>query len=228
MPRPLDPRIADILRKYEEDPRDDKGVIWDCHGTWVVYHRALERVAAKAGVSFSKPDILRSERDEAVILCSGKLGDREDWEIGEALIGVNYKVSGKQAAYVYAMALKRARDRLILKLIGLHGLLYSEEESDDFRQSGNQPAPQRQSDRHINEDAGQDDGPTDREIAEEFISECEAKIEHFKDPIALKSWWASPELASQAEQFCLTGEDTAALKPKVAARIKQLSLKVAA
>jgi hypothetical protein len=175
MPRPLDPRIADILRKYEEDPRDDKGVIWDCHGTWVVYHKALERVAAKAGVSFSKPDILRSERDEAVILCSGKLGEREDWEIGEALIGVNYKVSGKQAAYVYAMALKRARDRLILKLIGLHGLLYSEEESDDFRQSGNQ-APQRQSDRHIVEDAPEDDGPSWSQMAAQSMADALNKM----------------------------------------------------
>jgi hypothetical protein len=171
MPRPLDPRIADILRKYEEDPRDDKGVIWDCHGTWVVYHKALERVAAKAGVSFSKPDVLRSERDEAVILCSGKLGEREDWEIGEALIGVNYKVSGKQAAYVYAMALKRARDRLILKLIGLHGLIYSEEESDDFRQSGREPQ-QRQSDRHITEDAGQDDEPSWSQMAAQSMADA--------------------------------------------------------
>jgi hypothetical protein len=171
MPRPLDPRIADILRKYEEDPRDDKGVIWDCHGTWVVYHKALERVAAKAGVSFSKPDILRSERDEAVILCSGKLGEREDWEIGEALIGVNYKVSGKQAAYVYAMALKRARDRLILKLIGLHGLLYSEEESDDFRGGSQQQAP-RQSDRHIVEDAPEDDGPSWSQMAAQSMADA--------------------------------------------------------
>ena len=165
MPRPLDPRIADILKKYDEDPRDDKGVIWDCHGTWVVYHRALERVAAKAGITFSKPDVLRKERDEAVILCSGALGEREDWEIGEALIVVNYRVSGKQAAYVYAMALKRARDRLILKLVGLHGLIYSEEEADDFKQ------PQRTTPTVVSSG-----GPTeaDKANAAPWISEVEA------------------------------------------------------
>jgi hypothetical protein len=133
MPRQLDPRIAEILRTYGEDPSDQKGVIWDCHGTWVVYHKALERVAARANISFDAPTILRAERDEAVILCTARMGERVDWDIGEALIGVNYRVSGKQAAYVYAMALKRGRDRLILKLTGLHGLTYSEEESDDFR-----------------------------------------------------------------------------------------------
>lgn len=133
MPRQLDPRIAEILRNYGEDPTDSKGVIWDCHGTWVVYHRALERVAARAGISFDKPDVLRAERDEAVIMVTGRMAERTDWDIGEALIGVNYRVSGKQAAYVYAMALKRGRDRLILKLVGLHGLLYSEEEADEFK-----------------------------------------------------------------------------------------------
>lgn len=140
MPRQLDPRIAEILRTYGEDPHDQKGVVWDCHGVWVVYHKALERVAARANISFDAPTILRAERDEAVILCTARMGDRVDWDIGEALIGVNYRVSGKQAAYVYAMALKRGRDRLILKLTGLHGLTYSEEESDDFRQQPAAPA----------------------------------------------------------------------------------------
>ncbi len=46
---------------------------------------------------------------------------------------MNYRVSGKQAAYVYAMAEKRGKDRVILKLIELHGLVYSEEEADEFR-----------------------------------------------------------------------------------------------
>jgi len=75
------------------------------------------------------------ERDEAVILVSGRMGDRTEWSIGEALINVNYRVSGKQAAYVYAMAEKRAKDRVILKLVGLHGFLYSEEEADEFKTS---------------------------------------------------------------------------------------------
>src|SRR3954469_9473986 len=30
---------------------------------------------------------------------------------------------------------KRAKDRVILKLVGLHGLLYSEEEADEFKSS---------------------------------------------------------------------------------------------
>jgi hypothetical protein len=59
--------------------------------------------------------------------------ERVEWSIGEALVNVNYRVSGRQAGYVYAMAEKRAKDRVILKLLELHGLVYSEEEADEFR-----------------------------------------------------------------------------------------------
>ena len=63
------------------------------------------------------------------------MGERTEWSIGEALVNANYRVSGRQAAYVYAMAEKRAKDRVILKLVGLHGLLSSEEEADEFKSS---------------------------------------------------------------------------------------------
>src|SRR4051812_32354333 len=125
-----DQQIADILAKYGEPIA---GSIWRVQGQAVIYHKALERIAAQAGIVFGPPTILRAERDEAVILVTGSMGDRAEWSIGEALVNVNYRVSGRQAAYVYAMAEKRAKDRVILKLIGLHGLLYSEEEADEFK-----------------------------------------------------------------------------------------------
>ena len=127
-----DKQIADILAKYGEPLA---GNVWRVQGTAVIYHKALERIAAQAGIVYDKPEIIRAERDEAVILVSGRMGDRTEWSIGEALINVNYRVSGKQAAYVYAMAEKRAKDRVILKLVGLHGFLYSEEEADEFKTS---------------------------------------------------------------------------------------------
>jgi predicted secreted protein len=130
-----DSTIRDILAKYGE--KHDKGTVWAVQGTPVILHKALERIAAKAGITFDVPQILRAERDEAVMLVVGHLpapeGARTEWSVGEALVGANYRVSGKQAAYVWAMAEKRAKDRVILKLIGLHGLAYSEEEADQFK-----------------------------------------------------------------------------------------------
>ena len=127
-----DRKIADVLARFGEPMA---GNVWRVQGTAVIYHKALERIAAQAQIQFDPPTLVRAERDEAVILVTGRMGDRVEWSIGEALVGANYRVSGKQAAYVYAMAEKRAKDRVILKLVELHGLVYSEEEADEFRQS---------------------------------------------------------------------------------------------
>jgi hypothetical protein len=124
-------RVREILERFGED----MSATWMLQSQRVIYHQAVERIAIKAGVVFEEPTVLRAERDEAVILVRGRLDDRWDYDIGEALMNVNYRVSGKQAGYVWAMALKRGRDRLILKLIALHGLVYSEEEADDFKAS---------------------------------------------------------------------------------------------
>jgi len=127
-----DQQIADILAKYGEPIA---GNIWRVQGQAVIYHKALERIAAQAGIAFHPPTILRAEHDEAVILVTGSMGGRTEWSIGEALVNVNYRVSGRQAAYVYAMAEKRAKDRVILKLVGLDGLLSSEEEAEELKSS---------------------------------------------------------------------------------------------
>ena len=115
-----DKKISEVLAKFGEPMA---GNVWRVQGTAVIYHKSLERIAAQAKIIFDEPKIIRAERDEAVIQVTGRMGERVEWSIGEALIGVNYRVSGKQAAYVYAMAEKRAKDRVILKLIELHGLV---------------------------------------------------------------------------------------------------------
>ena len=123
--------VRDHFRKAEV--RLDSNDVWAIQGTPVVKHRALERLAAALKIKFEKPDVLRHERDEAVLLVSGSLGDASEWSIGEAVVNVNYRVSGKMAAYVYAMAEKRAKDRVIIKLANLHGV-YSEEEAEEFKE----------------------------------------------------------------------------------------------
>ena len=119
--------------------------VWSVHGTPVVKHKALERLAAALRIKYQTPIILRAERDEAVILVTGTIekppnagSDPVEWSIGEACVNVNYLVEGKMAPYVYAMAEKRAKDRVILKLAGLHGV-YSEEEADEFKSNNETP-----------------------------------------------------------------------------------------
>lgn len=126
MAKPLDPRIQDILKQYHPNPR---AAVWDCHGTTVIYHKDVEIVAAAAGIVFDKPTVLEANgKDKCVALCvTAYLGDRSDWSVGEAAPGNN------KNAYPYAMAEKRARDRVVLKLLGLAGFVYSEDESEDFK-----------------------------------------------------------------------------------------------
>jgi hypothetical protein len=165
MSREADKQIADILVRYGEP---FGGNVWRVSGTAVIYHKTLERIAAQAGIVFDAPIIVRSERDEAVLLVTGRLSgakagtERVEWSLGEALVNVNYRVSGKQAAYVYAMAEKRGKDRVILKLIELHGLVYSEEEADEFRRG--QPAPIRQA------EVGEPDEP----LSDDLTDACNA------------------------------------------------------
>jgi hypothetical protein len=125
MAKKLDPVIADVLKSYGFGADS----AWDCHGTWVVYHRVLEQIAAKAGIAFDPPMPLETNGGaKSVAICvTGRKGDKSEWSIGEAAPGNN------KNAYPYAMAEKRAKDRVILKLIGLHGLAYSEDEADDFK-----------------------------------------------------------------------------------------------
>lgn len=126
MPKKLDKKIEDVLKKYGFGPE----ACWDCHGVWVIYHRVLEQIASKAGISFSQPFIVEARGDQRVAaLCvTGAVGDAEEWSIGEAS-----PVNNKNP-YPWAMAEKRAKDRVILKLLGLHGDVYSEEEAEDFKE----------------------------------------------------------------------------------------------
>jgi hypothetical protein len=128
-----DEKITDILAKYGEPL---VGNIWRVQGQAVIYHKALERIAARAQIHFDRPTIVRAEADEAVILVMGHMDERTEWSFGEAKLNANYRISGRQAPYLWSMAEKRGKDRVVLKLIELHGDVYSEEEIDRGEATG--------------------------------------------------------------------------------------------
>lgn len=118
--------IADFQAKYKV--AEDE--LWEVHGsTWCVKHKALERIAAEVGIVFDLPQlkVCDLEKGLVVVLASGKLGDVVFHSFGEAT------PRNCKNAYMVAMAEKRAVDRVILKLLAVHGDLYSEEEADDFK-----------------------------------------------------------------------------------------------
>jgi hypothetical protein len=114
----------------------DSDEIWEVHGsTWVVKHKALERVAVETGIVWLRPSVQVCDLTNkiAVICAFGKLGEREEWSFGEA------SPANNKNSYPMAMAEKRARDRVILKLLVAHGSLYSESEAEEFTQPRQNP-----------------------------------------------------------------------------------------
>lgn len=222
--------VFEVLNRYGET---DQSNVWRVQNAVVIKHACLERVAAKARIMFDLPTILRAERDEAVILVSGHLDKRSDWSIGEALIGSNYRVSGKQAAYVYAMAEKRAKDRVILKLINLHGLAYSEEEADEFReqrQTEKQDAASPTS--HISR---QEEGSPFDDVLEtqagardRLMKEWRAYISKFNSTRDLALWWNGDARKKATKDFDLPTSDLEDLKAAVIARKAEIERRVAA
>lgn len=144
----LDHRIEVIRDRFGLDASD----FWELKqkkGTWVAKHSALEVAAVKAGIEFDNPTIVeaKTEAGIAAVCVAGSMDQdgklRREWSIGEA------SPKNNMNAYPWAMAEKRAKDRVILKLIGIHGLVYSEDEmSDADERPARQDAAPRQQSRH--------------------------------------------------------------------------------
>lgn len=120
-----------LIDIFKEIGLSKEQATWDCHGTPVALHKALEQVAAHQGITFDQPVMIEAnaEKKTVVMQVSGRLGDNVEWSVGEATTYNN------KNSYPYAMAEKRAKDRVILKLIGVAGFVYSEDEADDFKNS---------------------------------------------------------------------------------------------
>lgn len=104
---------------------------------WIALHKFLEQVAHRANIVFDEPKIFNCTADEVALYVWGKKGDNSAWSIGEA------SKANNQNSYRWAMAEKRAKDRVILKLLGIAGDVYSEEEADEFKNEGKKAADEK-------------------------------------------------------------------------------------
>ena len=140
----LNEKLKKLLSEVGEkvDMSDDKNsAVWSLpqnKNVLIIKHKALEKISAHLGMWFDPPTILESDTDKKIVslvvkgyIDDGK-GKNTAWSIGEVSPD-NYKTYAKQSTYPYAIAEKRAIDRVILKLLGVHGDMYSEEEAEDFK-----------------------------------------------------------------------------------------------
>ena len=123
-----------VGEKLKEVGETAETALWDCHGTLCVYHKALERIAAAQGVTFDDPQLISVDLEagntgSAAVWVRGHLGEKSEWSYGEA------SKHNSKNKFPLAMAEKRAKDRVILKLIGLHGYVYSDDELEDTEEA---------------------------------------------------------------------------------------------
>jgi hypothetical protein len=127
----MDKRVEKILKQYLPDDMALKDAVWKHKqsGLYIASHKALEIVAAEAGVTYDNPQVLELNLDAktCAVLVTGRLKEACEWSIGES---ATYNTN---IGYPCSMAEKRGKDRVILKLLGIHGFIYSEEEIEESK-----------------------------------------------------------------------------------------------
>jgi len=165
----LEPRIEAVRAKYDLSVDD----FWQIkqNKQWVCKHAALEIVAVKAKIEWLPPQIIEANAPALVtsMIVTGRMGDRVEWATGETN-QTNYSVSGKQPAYPWAMSEKRAKDRVVLKLVGIHGLVYSEDEMPSVSAQETPTASKN-------------------DAARETFTRLQKDFRTIKDTDKLKLWW---------------------------------------
>jgi hypothetical protein len=177
----LDPRIEAIRERYGLE-RDD---FWKIpqNKQWVCKHAALEVIATKAKVEWQIPQIIQADTANgiAVMVAVGKMGDRVEWATGEA------SPKNNKNAYPWAMAEKRAKDRVVLKLVGIHGLVYSEDEigHDKTEDTQQRESPKAVAERHVTAQKN--------EKARETFAALQSDMRQCKTKDDLGRWWRDEE-----------------------------------
>jgi len=121
-------KIKDLAQKYDLSKDDFWELKRGTRSMWIITHDACEKIAAKENIQFGAPTIYRDSNQDVAIVGDAKRGNKVIWSTGEA------SPKNCKAPYMFAMAEKRLKDRLVLKLINAYEYgVYSEEEADNFK-----------------------------------------------------------------------------------------------
>ena len=120
--------IRELQTKYKLS-KDD---FWEVRGgIWVITHNACEKIAEIEKIKFLQPEV-HYWLDSICLIGFAEKDEKFIWATGEAS-DQNVKGQGK---YYWAMAEKRLKDRLTLKMINAYEWgIYSEEESEAFKKN---------------------------------------------------------------------------------------------
>ena len=123
-------KLPEHLEKLRKEYNLNGGDFWEVRGgAWAIKHKACEKIEDAIKVEWADPQLIETDSSKAVsMIVFGKVGNVTKWATGEA------SPKNNKNAYPWAMAEKRAKDRVILKLAGVAGDLYSDAEADDFKE----------------------------------------------------------------------------------------------
>jgi len=120
----INPVVEKVLKELKFNPDD---CLWKKHSAICMKHRYIEIAGQEKGVLIQSLDevVKDSANGVVAIKCTASLGKTKVITYGEA------SPKNNTNSYPFAMAEKRAIDRAILKLIGIHGFVYSEDEVEE-------------------------------------------------------------------------------------------------
>jgi len=104
------------------------------HQHYTIITRAgIDKIQANVNIRIIY-DVIKCERDFAVVKATGWLDDNSIETFGSALKGAGFKDGNCNTWYVMEMAEKRAMSRAVLKLAGFYELgVFGEDESEAFK-----------------------------------------------------------------------------------------------
>ncbi len=121
-------KIKELAQKYNLSKDDFWELKRGTRSMWIITHDACEKIAAKENIQFGAPTIYRDGNQDVAIVGDAKRGNKVIWSTGEA------SPKNCKAPYMFAMAEKRLKDRLVLKLINAYEYgIYSDSEADNFK-----------------------------------------------------------------------------------------------
>jgi len=128
--------IKELGLKYNLDREKD---VWNCHGSWIISHNAVEKIMAIEAIELVSIESLYQTETSSRFLVTCKKGSKRIITVGEAS---NDNCTSK---YYGAMAEKRGIDRAVLKLINAYEYgIYSDVEADSFKKpKGRTPEEQK-------------------------------------------------------------------------------------
>ena len=121
-------KIKELAQKYNLSKDDFWELKRGTRSMWIITHDACEKIAAKENIQFGAPTIYRDTNQDVAIVGDAKRGNKVICSTGEA------SPKNCKAPYMFAMAEKRLKDRLVLKLINAYEYgIYSDSEADNFK-----------------------------------------------------------------------------------------------